>query len=918
STLPTNDRTLEDYTSKKYEHDIPTTLEDSPVISTNTPTLTISVFTTELHSDSELEVGQDATQGLGKTAGVTIQHEEVDIVSESTLMTTDRTLEDYTSKKYEHDILTTLEDSPGISTNTPTLTISEFTEELYSDPKSEVGQDATESSGKTLSATIQHEKVDTVSESTLMTTDKKYEHGIPTNLEDSPGISTNTPAVIISEFTEQLHSESEPEMGQDTTQGSVTTDGVTIQHEKVDAISKSTLMTTDRTPEDSTSGKYENIIPTSSEDSLEIIGSSELTNEATVKQDVTEGTVRTSYVTIPHEEFTLMTSAGNPKDSSSGKYEYDIPTDSLGISTNTPTEITSESTEEVISVTKLNMGQGVTEGPVKSIDATTPLGSTSIKTDLPTTLEDSPGISTNTPVVITRESIENLISETEVEDGLGVTESPVKSALVTIEHADVLEATVMSTGKPPIESPTEISPVQSVLPEEPVQTATTELKEVLHNPSTEGLPKAKADKDVVEITHVTTVPGILSPTTRVNTSPDVVSTEDGTENIAIVTLLDKYEEEDAPYTKPTPEVATGEELQGAMTESTHTVSKETHESIDDSHDAKEDHLGKEEDIITETPKVVEVTAGETPRLTLETTEATESVSTEKEEHVDEDTTATGKPGEMTTEVTDVPEVDFEDNVKVTALENAPEDFDGGTSEATADLGNGTKPVILEESPEESPEETSTKTASQTTPGITSKDTLDTSLDISTPETDIAEFATEGTEDKVEDTTKKDEGGEETLPKVSQDTVPDFTVTELEKDIPTTTINEDIHEVTEPSTIPEDTPKVTVEITHEVTRGDPLSETPEVATETPKVITEADVITETTYVISQAPEVEKSGSISKTPEVASLTPLSISEFSDVPRTVPKTPDTHVVQQEPAEDDIPTPILKVEDITVVLND
>ncbi|XP_050951523.1 interphotoreceptor matrix proteoglycan 2 [Labeo rohita] len=918
SKLMTTDSTPEESTSRTYDYEIPTTFEDLLGISTTSSTVVTSDFTEELYLETEL--GQDTTEYPVKAAGVTIQH-EADVVSESTSPTNDRTMEDYTSKKYEHDIPTTLEDSPVISTNTPTLTISEFTEELHSDPEPEVGQDATEGLGKMLSVTTQHEEVDIVSESTLMTTDrtpedytsKKYEHGIPTTLEDSSGISTNTPTVIITEFTKQLHSESEPEVGQDTT-----TYDVTIQHEKVDAISKSTLMTTDRTPEESTSGKYEYIIPTSFEDSLGIIGSSELTNEATVKQDVTEGPVETSYVTNSHEESTL-TSAGNPKDFTSGKYEYDIPTaseDSLGISTNTPTEITSESMEEVISVTKLNMGQGVTEGPVKSIDSTTPVGSTSIETDLPTTLEDSPEISTNTPAVVSRESIENFISETEVEDGLGFTESPVKSALVTIENVDVLEATVISTGKTLEESPTEISPVQSVLPEESMQTATTKLKEVSPNPPTEGLPKAKADKDIAEITHVTTVPGILSATTRVNASPDVVSTEDGPENIAIVTLLDK-DEEYAPYTKPTPEVTTGEELPGAMTESTHEVSKETHESIDDSPNAKEDHLGKEDDIITETPEVVEVTAGETPKLTLETTEATESVFTEKDEH--EDITATWKPGEMTTEATEVPEFDFEDigTDKVAILENTPEDFDGGTSEATAKLDVGTKPVILEESPEESPEETSTKTTSQTTSVITSKDTLDTSLDISTPETDIVEFVTEGMEDK-EDTSKKEEGGEETLLKVSEGPMPDPTVTELEKVIMTTTIKEDIHEVTEPLKIPEDTPKVAVEITHEVTRGDPLSETPKVTTETPKLITESDVITETTHVISQAPEVEKSGSISKTPEVASQTPLSISEFSDVPKTVPKTPGIHVVQQEPAEDDIPTPILKVEDITVVLND
>ncbi|KAL1246786.1 hypothetical protein QQF64_034842 [Cirrhinus molitorella] len=915
STLMTTDRTLEEHTSKKYEHKIPTTLEDSPGISTNTPTVIFSEFTEGIYSESEPKVEQVATQGLDKMAGVTIQHEEVGVVSDSTLMTTDRTLEEHTSKKIEHNIPSTLEESLGISTNTPTVIISEFTKETYSESEPKVGQDAPQGLGKTASVTIQHEEVGIVSESTLLTTDrtleehtsKKYEHNIPTTLEDSPGISTSTPTVIFNEFTEGIYSESEPEVEQVATQGLDKIAGVTIQHEKVDAISKSTLMTTDRTPEDSTLGKHKYIIPTYFEDSL-IITSSELTNEATVKQDVTEGSVETSYVTIPHES-TLTTSARNPEDSTSGK--YDFPTvfeDSLGISTNNPTEIIRESTQEIISVTNLYMGQGVTEGHVKSVDAT-PVGSIDLETDLPTSLGDSPAISTNTPAGVTRESIENLISETGVEDGLGVTESPVKSVLVTIQHVDVSEAIVISTDKPPVDTLTEISPVQSVLPEEPVETTTTELREVSPNPPTEVLPKAKADKDV--ITHVTTVPGILSPTTRVNTSPGVVSTEDGLEDIAIVTLLDKDEEKKAPYTKPTPEVNTGEELPGTMTESTHEVSKETHESLDDSPDAEEDHLGTEEDIITETPEVVEVTAGETTRWTQETTEATESVFTEKDKHVDEDITAIGKPGEMTTEATEVPEIDFEDigTETVTVLENTPED-----------LGDVTEAVILEESSQERPVETSTNTTSQTTSGITSKATLDTSFDIDTPENDIVEFV--GMEDKVEGTTKTDEGGEETFKEAP---MPGLTVTELEKDILTTIINEDIREVTEPSTILEDTHKVAVEITHEVTgahetKGDFLSKTPEVPTETPKVITEADVITETPpHVISQAPKVisqapvETSGS-----EVTSQTPLSISKLSEVPKTAPKTPDIHMVQPEPAENDIPTPILKVEDITVVLND
>ncbi|XP_042567942.1 interphotoreceptor matrix proteoglycan 2-like isoform X1 [Cyprinus carpio] len=954
------------------EPDRITAFEDSTGISTSSPIELISVATVKHISEPEIEVKLDATDSPVKILNFTIQHEEAEIVLESKLMTTDRTPEESTSRTYGYEIPTTFEDLLGIRTS-PTVVTSDFIEELYSETES--GQDVTDDPVKTSGVNIQHE-ADIVSESTLLTTDRtlevytseKYEDDIPATLEASPGVSTNTPTIIISGFTEELHSESELEMGQDATQNLVKTTGVTIQHEKVDIASESTLMTTDRTPEDSTSGKYEYVIPTSFEDSIGIITilPTEHTNEAPVKQDVTEGPVKTADVTFPHEEFdivsesTLLSTDRNPEDSTSGKYDYDIPItfkDSLGPRISTPTEIISESTEKIISITKLNMGQGATKSPVKSVDATiqyaetdfvseatlmptgrTPVGSTSRKyeTDLPTILMDLPGIGTNAPAVDTRESTENFISKIEVDDGWGVTDTPVNSALVTIQHVDVdvSEDTIMSTDRPPVDSPTEISPIQNVLPEEPVQTTPTELKEVLPNPPTEGLPKALTDKDVVEITYVTTVPEILSPTTPVNTSHDVLSMEDEPKDIEIVTLLGKDEEEETHYTKPTPEMTTNEEVPGTKTESTHDVSKETHETIDVSTEFEEDQLGKEEDIITEYLEVAEVTAGKTPSLTQETTEATESVFTEKDMHVDEDITTIVKPGEIATEATQVAGVEFEDigTDKVTVLENTLEDFFGGTSDTTAELGDVTEAFNLKESSEESSEETSTKrtetstkTTSQTTTGITPETTLDTSFDIGTPEIDIQEFVTKGMADKLEDTTKMDEGDEETLFTVFEGTMPDLTVNGMEKDMLTIAINKDIHEITEPPKISQDTHTVAVEITHEVTdvhetRGDSLPETPEVPTETLKVITEADVITETTHVISQAPKVilKTSGAISETPEVTSQTPLSISELSEVPERLPETPEIHVVHPEPAEDDIPTPILKVEDITVVLND
>ncbi|KAK7127057.1 hypothetical protein R3I94_018291 [Phoxinus phoxinus] len=963
SKLMNTDRTQEESTSRKYDNEIPTTFEDSLGISTTIPTVVTSDFTEELYSETEL--GHDATNSPFKTTGVSFQHEKVEVVSESKLMNTDRTPEESTTRKYEYDIPTTFEDSLGISTTIPTIVTytSDSTEVLNSETElgqdtTELGQGTTDGPVKTAGVTIQHE-VDVVSESTLLTTDrfpkdstsKNYEYYIPTSFENSPGISTT---MITSEFTEELNLDSKPEVELDATLGPINTAIITLQHEEVNIVSESTLMATDVPPEYSTSGKYEYVIPTSFEDTLGTHTSSptEFTNETTVKQDVTEGLVTTVGVTIPREEVdivsesTLMTTERNPEDSTSAKYDNDIPTpfeDSLRIPTNTPTGVTSESTEELISLTKLDIGQGATEGPVKTVDASiqyvefdvvsevtlmppgrNPGGFTSEKyeTDLPTTLEDSPG-STNTPSIVTREYIGHFISETELDVGQGVTESPDKSALVTIQHVDVDVISEATRNRPPVGSPTKISPVQNVLPEEPKQTIPTELLEV---PPTNGLT---TDKAVVKITYVTAVPEMLSPTTPAYTSTEVarnytvenlfeesyvVSTEDTLEE----QLLDKDEEE-TPYAKegkPTPEMTTVEKLPDTVTGSTHEVSKETHEPTEITPDAEENDLGKDEDIVTETPEVTEVTAGGIAKVTKETTEASD-VFTERDALVDEGTTAITKSGEMMTDVTGV---DIGTD-KETVLEISLQDSEGGKSDAG--LGDVTEAATFEESSEESTErysvkekstETSSIFTSVATTGITPEATLDASFEIVTPETNIVAFGTEGIEYKLEETPKTIEGGGETLFKVFEN----LTVTGMEKDILTTAINEDVHEVTDPSKILEDTQTVVVEIIHEVTED--VNETPEVATETHKVVTEADVITETTHVISQAPEVmvKTNGAMSETPEVTSQTPLSISELSEVPEIVPETPDINVVQLQPAEDDNPTPISKVEDITVILND
>lgn len=859
---------------------------------------------------------------------ITVKHEEVVVVSESKLLITERTSEDSTSRKYDYEIPTTFKDSLGI--NTPIVLTSEFSEEMYS----ETGQGFSDGTVKTVAVTIQQE-FDIVSKSTLLTTKKtpevstsrEYEHDIPTNFGDSSGISTNTPTVTPSELKEDLHSESEQEAGQDVTHSPVKTTHVTIKHEVLDA--KTTLMTTDRIPY-SISVKYEHAIPTSFEDSLRI-STTELTSE-TVKEDVTDVPVKTAYVTISHgeaemvTESTLTTTNRNLEDSTSGKYDYEIPT-SQGISTFSGV-ISESSTEELTSVTKLDIGQGTTEGSVKTVEAVqyvqsdvvseatlkstgrTPVSLTSTKTEtsLFTTPEDLTGVSTNTPEIVTRDSITNFIPETE-----DVTESPVKSAPVTIQHVavdDVLAATVMSTDKPPKDSSTEIYPAQNLLPEEPELPTPTKPAKV--SPATEGLPKDQTDKNDVTIVYVPTVPELPSPTTPAYTSTDIAE-----ENLpvstggTVVTLLDKDEEEDTPHkeSKPT-QVTTGADVPGTTTESTHGVWRETHEPIN-----------VKDVLITEISEVAEVPAGGTPKMTEETTKATESVFTVKDTTIIEDKTGIVKPGMITTEAAELTEDGFEESGtdKVTILENMLEDFVGLTSESIAISGDVTEATTLEESYVETTESVSGKEkSSETSTKITGEPTTD---DIDTPETDIVEPVTDDIEDNL-NVSPKNDNTKETLLNVFEDTTPDLTVTKTEKDIMATTIDEDIHEVTEPSKFPEVTHKVVVEITDDVreTRGDSLPETPEVTTETPKVATEADVKTTTNYVISKAPEVilKTTGAMSETPEITSQTPLLMPEDTERVEIVPETPDIQVVQTEHSEVDIPTPVLKVEDITVALND
>ncbi|XP_051550751.1 LOW QUALITY PROTEIN: uncharacterized protein LOC127438875 [Myxocyprinus asiaticus] len=809
---------------------------DSPRISTKTPTEFTREATEKHSSETEQKVGLDATEGPVKTADATMQNVEVNVVSKPTLMTTERTPEDYSSGQFELDIPKTFEKSPGISTTIPTVVTRESTEDLISETELEEGQDSNEGLVKTADVTIQHVEAGTISESTLMTTDgtpdstsEKNEPNLPTTFEDLRGISTNTPAVVTSESTEELNSETELGLEQDATESPVKTADVTIQRVEVHVVSEAKLVGTDETPIDPTSEKYE--------------------------------------------------------------------------------------------------------------------------PDPPTTFEDSPGISTITPTVSTSEFIEDLISETELEVGKYVTTA---DAEVNI----VLEATLMVTDRTPVGNPLEISQVdvKNISTEEPVKTTRTEHTEVSSDATTEGLPKALTDEDVAKIAFVTAVPKMLSPTTPADTLPGVakdaktiedlfeetttVSMQGKPEDIAIVTLLDNFEEEEVPHTKE--DETTGAESPGTVTESAYKVWMETHEP-----NVEEEYLGKEEDIMTESPEFAEVT----PKITEETTEATkkegtadifqdeetpsENLFTERGTPIVEDVTITVKykPGEMVTGATEVTRVTLEDIDTDKVHESKSEDVGGDSSDTTVKSVGVTDAAILEETPEEgtagvlvkenSPEPMITPEA---TTAITPEVTTENYFQDGTPETDIVEFVTRDVKGVLKEETG--EGAEETT-EVFEDTLSDPTVTEVVKHIKTAAKDEDMHEITESSEISEETHKVVEKIVHKVTvevpetRGDAIPETPGVISET------SEVTTETADAISEAPEVilKSSEVMSQTPEVSSEVPVIITELlsqniSETPKRISEAPyvisDLPVVLPEFAEDKTPTPAFKVEDITIKPND
>lgn len=162
------------------------------------------------------------------------------------------------SEGFEPELRITFEDSPGISTNAPTLVASESPEDLNFETKLEVGEAATESPITTDDVTIEYLEVDVVSSDAtlLMTTDRTqvastseiYEPDLSTTFEEV----FNTPEMSTIAPEEDIISETELKVVQDATEGPVLSD-VTIQEKEVDVVSEVTLMATDSTLVDSSS-----------------------------------------------------------------------------------------------------------------------------------------------------------------------------------------------------------------------------------------------------------------------------------------------------------------------------------------------------------------------------------------------------------------------------------------------------------------------------------------------------------------------------------------------------------------------------------------------------------------------------------------------------------------------------------------
>ncbi|KAI7791500.1 hypothetical protein IRJ41_020057 [Triplophysa rosa] len=207
--------------------DLTTAFEDSPGTKASTESTS--------QATEKLDARPGTTEGTVKTYDFTVQHVEPDSPEGSV--------------RFEPERLTTFEDSPGISTNAPTLVASESLEDLNLETKLEVGEGATESLDTTEDFTIKYLQVLSSEASVLLTTEIFFiDIDLSTTFEEvlnPPEMSSIAPG-------EEIVSETELKVVQDATKSPVISD-VTIQEEEVDVVSEVTLMATDSTLVDSSS-----------------------------------------------------------------------------------------------------------------------------------------------------------------------------------------------------------------------------------------------------------------------------------------------------------------------------------------------------------------------------------------------------------------------------------------------------------------------------------------------------------------------------------------------------------------------------------------------------------------------------------------------------------------------------------------
>ncbi|TRY92923.1 hypothetical protein DNTS_024361 [Danionella cerebrum] len=800
TTFPTQ---VNEATSTEASNRIPEAVPESQDISaqSNSDEILTTSMTTELHMTPGMTTRSNLTIAFEDTVKPTAEI-GLDIALESTegpdvgilLKSTERTLDQSTSRNNNDNTLTSLEDSLEISTNTPKVVTTASTYRIYLE--TEISPNTTGGPANTAPLTVQHE-VNDISETSTAThgtpedlSSSKYEQEVTTIFDGSFGISTSTPLVITSTLVEDLPTELEHDVGLD-----VKTASEVMEVE-------SPLMTTVRIPEYTISSTEATEFVDDASNDLLIITEASIQHEDIASESTIE------YSTSEQNYYEISTPV---------EETFETATAKLGMS--------ESSVEEADLVTELEVSQGATTSPAKTLEgeddikSESTVGSTSTL-DITTALTDLSIINTVIPAAATKDPMNTFIPETDHKDG-PTTESPYSE--------DVSDATPTSTSR--IDS-TETSSVPKVLPEEPEPTPVTYQANVSPYTPTEGLPNVLTDR--LEITNVPLVKEIQSTTPIYQTTAGstqqvdvtIVSTRE-----SFVTIPHKDEVENMPDTTEALQLTTAVELPITVTGTT-IMSIETLQSIDVTPIS-------EENVITEIYEELKMPTEEV----RETIEEAISLPTE---------TLTTIGFEATQHAQN--ELDDMGTAKVTVLE----DLDEVTSDVTTIFTNKAATSYGELT------DMSTKIQSEATTGITTKATFDTSS-IGTPKTD--------------------------------DEISDLGITEIQ----TTTIRD----VTVQSEVQEDTYNISGD--SQQTTGDSLFKAPAITTETPKVNSK------TTSVLFQDHNVNYA--TPETPKVTSQVTLLVSEHPEVPEIVPETPDIQLVH---TEEDIPTPILKVEDITVVLND